>query len=389
MGIAKRHSKRIERIARLVAQPSVSSSVPELDQSNRAVIDALADMLDCVGFQVEILPLPNAPHKANMIATFGRGSGGLVLAGHTDTVPFDPAQWTSDPFKLQLRDGKLYGLGAADMKAFLALAFEVAEGLDPDTLRAPLIVLATADEETTMDGARALVDLQRPKARHAIIGEPTDLRAVRAHKGHLVQQLRVVGRSGHSSDPRLGSNAIDGMTRVLAALMQLREELAGRYQDSSFELPMPTLNFGRIRGGDNANRICGECQLDLDVRLIPGMELDWVRDEISRVAIEALAGTGLLLEQHALDQGVPAYQLQAESELLRTVEALTGEGAHSVAFGTEAPYFAALGMDTMVYGPGSIEQAHRPDEFVRVERLEPTVKMLTAVVERLCKTPAR
>ncbi|MDB4986452.1 MAG: acetylornithine deacetylase [Myxococcaceae bacterium] len=389
MGFAKRHSLRIERIARLVAQPSVSSSVAALDQSNRGVIDLLADMLDCVGFRVEILPLPNAPHKANLIATFGRGQGGLVLAGHTDTVPYDAALWNSDPFKLQVRDGKLYGLGAADMKAFLALALEAVSGLDADTLRAPLIVLATAEEETTMEGARALVELQRPKARHAIIGEPTDMRAVRAHKGHLVHQLRVVGRSGHSSDPRLGSNAIDGMTRVLGALMELREALASRYHDASFALPMPTLNFGRIRGGDNANRICGDCELDLDVRLVPGMELDWVRDEISRVAIEALAGTGLLLEQRPLDHGVPPYQVAAQSELLRTLEELTGEGAESVAFGTEAPYFAALGMDTMVLGPGSIEQAHCPDEFVRADRLEPTVQMLQAVADRLCKTAPR
>jgi acetylornithine deacetylase len=387
VGRADSHSLRIERIARLVAQTSVSSPLPERDQSNRAVIEVLADMLDCVGFSVEVLPLPNAPRKANLIATLGKGPGGLVLAGHTDTVPYDEALWSSDPFKLQARDGKLIGLGAADMKAFLALTYEVGEGLDPDTLQAPLIVLATADEETTMDGARALVQLQRPKARHAIIGEPTDMRAVRAHKGHLVQQLRVIGESGHSSDPRLGNNAIEGMMRVLAALTRLRDDLGRRYRDPSFSLPTPTINFGRIRGGDNANRICGECELDLDVRLLPGMELDFLRDEVSCAAIEALAGTGLVLEQRALDEGVPAYQAAANSELVRTLEQLTGEGAESVAFGTEAPHFAALGMDTIVLGPGSIEQAHRPNEYVREDRLEPTVQMLRAVVDRLCKAP--
>lgn len=383
------HAQRLERIARLVAQPSVSSSTPGLDQSNRGVIDALADMLDGAGFQVEVLPLADAPGKCNLIATLGKGPGGLVLAGHSDTVPYDQALWNSDPFRLTSRDGKLHGLGAADMKAFLALAVEVAEGIDPGSLHAPLIVLATADEETTMDGARELVAMQRPKARHAIIGEPTDLRAVRAHKGMMMEQLRVVGRTGHSSDPRLGNNALEGMARVLSSLMSFRDELASRFRNEMFEVPTPTLNLGRIHGGDSANRICGECALDIDVRLLPGMELHWVRAEIEKRAEHALAGTGLSLEHDTLFEGTPAFELKGKSELLDAVEELTGEGAESVAFGTEAPYLAALGMQTVVLGPGGIDQAHRPDEFVLEERLEPTVQMLKAVVDRLCKTRPR
>jgi acetylornithine deacetylase len=382
------HAQRIERIARLVAKPSVSSSVAELDQGNRGVIDALAEQLDDAGFRVELLPLPNAPHKYNLIATLGQGPGGLVLAGHSDTVPYDHALWSSDPFALTVRDGKLYGLGAADMKAFLALAVEAAEGLDPDRLHAPLIVLATADEETTMDGARALVGLQRPKARHAIVGEPTDMRPVRAHKGMMMEQLRVIGRTGHSSDPRLGNSALDGMARVLHALVGLREELASRFRNEAFAVPTPTLNLGRIRGGDSANRICGECELDIDVRLLPGMELHWVRAEIEKRAEHALAGTGLTLEHKTLFEGAPAFELRGASALLEAVEELTGEEAETVAFGTEAPYFAALGMQTVVLGPGGIEQAHRPNEYVLEERLEPTVQMLKAVIHRLCKTPA-
>jgi acetylornithine deacetylase len=382
------HAQRIERIARLVAQPSVSSSAPGLDQSNRGAIDALAEMLDDVGFKVEVLPLPNAPTKANLIATLGKGPGGLVLAGHSDTVPYDQALWTHDPFALEAREGRLYGLGAADMKAFLALAVEAGEGLDPDSLHAPLIVLATADEETSMEGARALVAMQRPKARHAIIGEPTDLLPVRAHKGMMMEQLRVVGRSGHSSDPRLGNNALEGMARVLSALIALREELGARFRNDSFSVPTPTLNLGRIQGGDSANRICGEVELDIDVRLLPGMELQWVRSEIEKRAEHALAGTGLRLEHKTLFEGAPAFELKGHSALLDVVEELTGEGAATVAFGTEAPYFAALGMQTLVLGPGGIDQAHRPDEFVREDRLEPTVQMLKAVVDRLCKTPA-
>ena len=382
-----RHSQRIERIARLIEQPSVSSTVPELDQSNRPVIDALADMLDGAGFRVEVLPLPDAPSKANLIATLGKGEGGLVLAGHTDTVPYDAQAWTSDPFKLTEREGKLYGLGSSDMKAFLALAIEAAEGLDPDSLRAPLVILATADEETTMDGARALVAMQRPKGRFALIGEPTDLKPVRAHKGVMFEQLRVLGESGHSSDPRFGNNALDGMVRVLNALNALREQFAARYRSEIFPVPTPTLNFGRIHGGDNANRICGACELDFDVRIVPGMEIERTRAAIHAAAEEALAGSGLRLEHVTMFDGVPPFEAEANSVLVRAAEELTGEGATALGFGTEAPYLRALGADTIVLGPGGIEQAHAPDEFVRADRLAPTVEMLQALVHRVCKTP--
>lgn len=382
------HSQRIDRIARLVARPSVSSTVPALDQSNRPAIDELADMLDGAGFDCRVLALPNAPHKANLIATLGRGEGGLVLAGHIDTVPFDAALWSQDPFRVREREGKLHGLGTSDMKAFLALAVEAGEGLVADTLRAPLLILATADEETTMDGARTLVAQKQKLGRSAIVGEPTDMRPVRAHKGVLFEQLRVIGASGHSSDPRLGNNALEGMTRVLAALAELRRSFAERYRDEVFSVPVPTLNFGRIHGGDNANRICGACELDFDVRLMPGMEIAEVRRELVRAAEEALVGTGLRLEHTPLFEGTPAFEARADSALLRAAEELTGEGAQALAFGTEAPYFMALGLDTIVLGPGSLDQAHRPDEYVWLDRLEPSVQMLKAMTYRSCKAPS-
>ena len=379
------HAQRKERIARLVAEPSVSSAVPELGHSNLRVIHTLAQMLDDAGFTVEVLPLPGRADKANLLATLGKGAGGLVLAGHTDTVPYDQALWQSDPFKLEEREGKLYGLGAADMKGFLALALEAADGLAADRLRAPLMILATADEETSMDGARALLSWQRPKARHAIIGEPTDLRAARAHKGIMMERLRVIGRTGHSSDPRLGNNALEGMNRVLTALLALRDELQARYQNPLFALPLPTLNLGRIVGGDSPNRICGECELDLDLRVLPGMEIEEMRSLIRARAEGALAGSGLTLDANALFEGVPAFELSAESELLRAAEKLTGEAASSVAFGTEAPFLAALGTETIICGPGGIEQAHRPDEYVRCDRLEPSVRFLQSMANQFCK----
>lgn len=377
--------QRIDRISRLIAKSSVSSAAPGWDQSNSEVIGELADMLEQAGFTVEVLPLPHDPLKENLIATFGKGEGGLVLAGHTDTVPYDLAQWTSDPFRCTQRDGKLYGLGTSDMKSFLALALECTEGLSADSLTSPLIVLATADEESTMNGARALVEMQRPKGRYAIIGEPTDMKPIRAHKGIMMERIRVIGRAGHSSNPAYGESALDGMMDVMAALRALREELKEKYRNPGFEVPYPTLNLGRIHGGDSANRICGECELDIDVRLMPGMEADWVRTQLEQRVGTAIEGQGLTVEVSPLVVETPPHELRAQSEVLRTAELLTGEGASTVAFATEAPYLAQLGTETLVMGPGGISEAHKPDEFVRMDRFEPTVQLLRAMTQRLCK----
>jgi acetylornithine deacetylase len=379
--------KRLQRIAKLVSLPSVSSAAPGWDQSNRPVVDELASWLNDAGFNVEVLPLPGDPNKANLIATLGKGEGGLVLAGHTDTVPYDADKWSSDPFKLREADGKLFGLGTCDMKSFFALALEAAEGFRNTELKAPLIILATADEESSMDGARALVAMHRPKARHAVVGEPTDMRPVRAHKGVMLERITVVGRSGHSSNPKLGNNALDGMTHIMNALMKFRVELGERFTNPLFSVPEATLNLGRIRGGDSANRICGECELDLDVRLVPGLDMDWVRDQLLHVAQEAVAGLGLTVTRKEVFAGAPPHEIAAHAEIVRAAEELTGEGAVGVAFGTEAPFLAALGSDTIVMGPGGIDQAHRPDEFVPMNALEPTVKVLSQLVQRFCVTP--
>lgn len=375
---------RVERIARLIGQPSVSSAAPGWDQSNEGVIHELATWLEDLGFACELMPISEQPKKLNLVATLGRGDGGLIFAGHTDTVPYDLERWSSDPFKLREAEGKLFGLGTCDMKGFLALAVEAAEGLRPDKLAQPLVLLATADEETSMDGARALVRAGRKIGRHAVIGEPTDLVPIRAHKGILLERITIEGRSGHSSDPRLGNSAIDGMSRVLSALMRYREELAQKVRNPSFSVAEPTLNLGRLHGGDSANRIAARCELDFDVRVMPGQDLDGLRAEINARAQEAIAGSGLSLKQEALFQGTPAHELAAHAPLVKACEQLTGTEATTVGFGTEAPYFAQLGVDTVVLGPGGITEAHRPDEFVRVDRLEPTVKILRSLIDRFC-----
>jgi acetylornithine deacetylase len=211
-----------DMLAQLIAQPSISSASAEWDQSNEPVVRKLAQWLEPMGFEVEILDVPGMPGKVNMIATLGRGPGGLVLAGHSDTVPFDDKRWQSDPFQLTERDNRWYGLGTCDMKGFFPLAIEAAKAFVDQELQQPLIILATADEESSMNGAQALAEAGRPKARYAVIGEPTGLKPVRMHKGIMMERLVFEGQSGHSSDPGLGRNALEGMHEALGQLLDLR-----------------------------------------------------------------------------------------------------------------------------------------------------------------------
>ena len=374
----------VPMIRDLIARPSVSSIQPGWDQSNEAVIDLLHGWLEPMGFRVERLPVPGAPGKFNLVASAGGGPGGLVLAGHTDTVPYDARRWRFDPFELTESGNRLYGLGTSDMKAFFALVIEAVRELDLHSLKHPLTVLATADEESTMCGAQSLVDANRRLGRHALIGEPTGLRPVRTHKGIAMESIRLTGRSGHSSDPALGVSALEGMHRVIGELLRWRRELQAAHRNPLFAVDVPTLNLGHIHGGDNPNRICGECELQFDIRPLPGMALEDLRSELSRRLTELLRDSGLTLELTSPFGGIPAMETAAGAEIVRVTEEMTGHRAGAVAFGTEAPYLQQLGMETVILGPGDIDQAHQPDEFLGLERIGPMVDLLRGLVRRFC-----
>jgi acetylornithine deacetylase len=374
-------------IRALIAEPTVSCTDPRHDQSNLAVIHLLAEWAEGLGFRTDIRPI-EASGKANLIATFGGPndqSGGLVLSGHTDTVPCNPELWSSDPYTATEREGRIYGLGSADMKSWFALILEAVTRFDPKDFRRPLVLLATADEESSMSGARALLAENRRLGRYAVIGEPTGLKPIRTHKGVMMEAVTVRGRAGHSSDPSLGANAIEGMHAVLAELLAFRGELKARHRNPAFKVDYPTLNLGAIHGGDNPNRICGCCELQIDIRPLPGMDLEELHRTLQARLAPVLAGyPGLSLELRRLFEGLPPFETSAESAIVRASEELSGAAAGAVAFGTEAPFLSRLGMDTIVMGPGHIEQAHQPDEYLPLDHIRPGVDLVGRLIERFC-----
>lgn len=365
----------------LIASNSISSVNPDIDCSNREVIEILANWLDDLGFSTEIMPLED-PRKANLIATLGTGSGGLVLAGHTDTVPCDESLWQQSPFALTERGHRFYGLGVCDMKSFFPFAIEAAKTFIGKTLQQPLIILATADEESSMAGARALAAAGKPKARAALIGEPTGMKPIAMHKGILIEKLHIQGKSGHSSNPALGNNALHTMYDALGVLRTLQSELKKKYHNPLFAIDYPTLNLGCIHGGDNPNRICGYSELGFEIRPLPGMNIADLHHLLEQrlLGLGEAEGTQVSL-QHV---GVPAFAADEQSELVALCEKLTGHHRESVAFATEAPYLHELGLDVMVLGPGNIDQAHQPNEYLAIERINPMLKLLEQLIAHYC-----
>lgn len=376
-----------QRLAALVASPSVSSSDPRLDQSNAGVIELLADWFAGRGFSVETQTVAEHPRKLNLIATSGAGDAGLVLAGHTDTVPCDAATWDGDPFVVSEGDGFVQGLGVSDMKNFFPVILEALDGIDLSHARRALTIVATCDEECTMQGARQLLAHGRCLGGHVLLGEPTGLAPVTRHKAVLSLAVAVRGRTGHASDPGLGANAIDGMYEVLHALRTWRESARQSWHDDDFAIPHPTLNFGRIRGGDSTNRICGDCELHIDLRLLPGMNASAVREDLDALVRRAVSVTDCTASVRSLTEGTPALAHAGDSEFIRFFERATGRPTRSAPFATEGPFFAAQGAECVVLGAGDIAQAHQPNERLSLDQAAAMSRIVRGAIERFCLQP--
>ncbi len=386
----KASPKLLEMIEQLIASPSVSSTQAEIDTSNQAVINLLANWLNDLGFDSQIIP--SGEGKTNLISWIGpagdEGNNGLILSGHTDTVHFDQTGWNTDPFKATQLDDKLFGLGTADMKSFLAITIEAAKEFTNKNLKQRLTIIATADEESTMQGAKTLVQTTKDKhqklGKYCIIGEPTDLTPVHQHKGVCMEAIKLFGQAGHSSNPSLGNNALEGMRLVLNELEQFKQELANKYINHDFVVPIPTLNLGHIHGGDNPNRICADCELHIDLRPLPGMQISTLRDDLHERVIKITKPLGLHAEFEALFDGVPAFKTDKDSKIVLLTQQLSNKTPSSVAFGTEGPYFNSIGIETVVLGPGSIDQAHQQNEYLSLNSIQPTINLLQKAIQDIC-----
>lgn len=374
----------IEMLRALVNTPSVSCADHRLDKSNIDVINHLANWLDDAGFEVVVNPLTSNKNKANLLAKKGSGRGGLVFAGHTDTVPCLESHWGVDPYSLTERDDRLYGLGTCDMKGFFPLALAACASVRECDLQKPLCIAATSDEETSMAGARELEKFDFPRADAAVIGEPTDLVPAYSHKGIALLKVTIKGLAGHSSNPAAGVNAIDTMHLVIAILMDFREELKRDYRNDAFAVQYPTLNLGCLHAGDVPNRICDHAELQFDIRVLPNMDTQYLIEDIQRRTDAVAVETEADIRVELCCPTVPPFQSDVDGKLVRHLSQATNHAPQGVAFGTEAPFYQALGIETVVFGPGSVKQAHQPDEYLSLDRLQPTQTILEGLVRTYC-----
>ncbi|MCO5965435.1 acetylornithine deacetylase [Sinorhizobium meliloti] len=371
----------------LIAFPTVSS------ESNLALIEYTGAVLERAGARVSIMK-SDCQTKANLFATLGpERDGGIVLSGHSDVVPVEGQDWSLEPFQMTERDGRLYGRGTCDMKGFIACCLSFAGDLNAANLTRPLHFAFTYDEEVGCFGAKALVkDLSdrgiRPSV--AIIGEPTMMRVIEGHKGCYEYTTHFHGLEGHGSQPERGVNAIEYAVRYIARLMELGKALKSRVQEESrFDPPWSTVQVGRIYGGAGRNIIAGNCCVEWEMRPVCKSDAELVKSDIREYADEVLvpAMRELYPDASIVTETigeVEGLSVATESEARDIAFELTGaNGADVVAFGTEAGLFQEFGMSAVICGPGSIEQAHKTDEFLSVEQLNACIKMLTGLRTKL------
>jgi acetylornithine deacetylase len=372
-----------QTLAELVRLDSVSA------RSNVEIISYLAARAEAARMCARMFPYTDAAgvKKFNLVCVppsvdADRMEVELALVGHTDTVPYDAA-WT-DALTLTEREGKFYGRGACDTKAFIAAALTAIEQIHLADLRRPLALVFTADEEIGCLGAKRLAESRALRARYAIVGEPTSLQPMRAGKGYCLAEVRVGGREGHSAYPSLGASAIFRAARLITRIERVAEELQAARHDA-FDPPYTTLNVGVVNGGTAKNIIAGECRFTLEWRPIPGQAathaVELIQTEIERLrAVEA--DFDCRVEILRLDE---ASETRADSPLVGALETLSGQAAGTVAFGTEAPQLSEMGAEAVVFGPGSIRNAHRTGEFVPEDELATCVEILAQAIAKFCQ----
>jgi acetylornithine deacetylase len=371
-----------QTLAELVAFDSTSS------RPNAEIIRHLTARAEELGLHARLYPYADerGVEKLQLVAVSGKdfeegGEVELALVGHTDTVPFDPA-W-AEALSLTEREGRLYGRGACDTKGFIAAALAALGEVGVGSLARPVALVLTADEEVGCLGAKRLAEARPFRARHAVVGEPTSLRPMRAGKGYCLAEVTVRGREGHSAYPALGASAIMRAARLVNRVEAVAEELKGLAHEA-FDPPHTTLNVGLIRGGTAKNVIAGECRFTLEWRPVPGQRPELVAELVRREAErlrERDADFDCEVSVTRLDGGA---ETPADAPLVTALEGLTGKEAGTISFGTEAPQLTELGADAVVFGPGDIRVAHRTGEFVPAAELRECARILRRTIERFC-----
>jgi len=376
----------------LIAFPTVSTD------SNLGMIHHMAGILETLGARVDVLH-DETGGKANLFATLGPDrDGGLVLSGHSDVVPVTDQDWTSDPFIMDERDGRLYGRGACDMKGFIAATLAMAPYYASLDLKRPIHFSFTHDEETGCLGAQAMVPelVKRGyKPAMAVIGEPTEMRIIEGHKGCCEYTTTFHGLPGHGSSPDLGVNAAEYAVRFVTRLMQLREEMKTRTPAGSrFEPPWTTMNIGGIHGGVAHNVIVSKAHVDWEFRPVQQSDFTYMKDEINAYVENTLLPAMRAVHPDAdIDTQVigevEGLEPMDENAVKDLVMELTGaNGADVVPFGTEAGIFQGIGMSAIVCGPGSIAQAHKADEYVALDQMDSCLDMLRGLGQKMAQKTA-
>jgi acetylornithine deacetylase len=361
-------------------------------ESNLALIDFVRNYLDDHGVKSELV-FDAERRKANLFATIGPDDrGGIMLSGHSDVVPVDGQDWASDPFAVAARDDRLYGRGTSDMKSFIAVALAAVPDFIAAGSRTPVHIALTYDEEVGCIGVRGLIE----RLRHApikpalcIIGEPTLMQPVVSHKGKRSLRCRVHGLESHSALSHEGVNAVEIASDIVAQIRRMakRKRSEGPY-DPGFSPPYTTIHTGTIAGGTALNIVPRECRFDFEIRHLPVDDPETLKAELAHHA------DAILPEMHALSprtgiefeefNAIPALSTEADSEVVRLAQSLTGANSvGKVSFGTEGGLYQQAGIPTVICGPGSIEQAHRPNEWIALDQIHQCEAFMHRLADRL------
>jgi acetylornithine deacetylase len=368
-----------EILARLVAFPSVVGT------PNDAIMGWIRDHCQAAGAEVTVVPGPEGD-RANLFATIGpREIPGYIISGHMDVVPAGEPDWHADPFLLRREGGRLYGRGTTDMKGFLACALAALPRLAALRLRQPIHLAFSYDEEAGCRGVPHLIAALSSlceKPLGAIIGEPSRMRVVRAHKGKAAARLEVIGRSGHSSRPDLGLNAIHALAGVIAEAAAYGESLAKGPRDGAFEPPCSSLQVGVVAGGQAVNIIPDRCVAEIEVRAVPGVSPAALLEPVKR-RLYALRDLGFDVAWHEMS-AYPALSAVKNGKLSAWMVELTGhDPITAVSYGSEAGLYQQAGIDAIVCGPGDIGRAHRPNEYIELGELAECQTFIEAFAARL------